>query len=85
MMVPLRHLVWLLLSAFAFCIALVALALSRQISSLDYGWINVVFMLCVWVGVISALKRALIDDVGGGVSVDRRRMVAPTTLEYRRR
>ena len=83
-MVSLRFLIWLALSAVAFCVGLVLLAITRQIPSLDHGWINAMLILGVWCSVVAGLKQMLLDGaVGEEVSLQRR--VAASTLEYRRR
>jgi len=83
-MVSLRYLVWMLLSGFFFCIALVVLALSRQIAALDHGWINPMLILTIWAGTAIGLKRMLVDEAGSDGATIRHRM--PTaTLDYRRR
>jgi hypothetical protein len=73
------------MSAFAFCVALIALAISRQIPALDFGWLNAAFMLIVWIGVTSSLKQILVDDAAPTVRDAVSRRMAVSTLEYRRR
>ncbi len=82
-MVPLRHMIWLLLTACSFCIALVAFALSRQIDTLDYGWMNGALVFLLWLGVAQTLKHWLVDDHD---PISRpARNIPVSTLEPRRR
>lgn len=85
-MVSIRYVVWFLLSALAFCLALIAFALSTQIPALDNGWLNGLLILGIWIAVVATLRRTLIDDWSsrGTGSVGAPRMAA-TTMEYRRR
>ena len=85
-MVSLRFIVWLLLSALTFFIALVAFVLTQQIPALDNGWLNGLLLLGIWIAIVSTLRRTLLDDWssrGSGSLVSHH--TAATTLEYRRR
>lgn len=85
-MVSLRYLVWLLISILTFCLALVVFVVSRQIPSLDHGWVNGVLVFGIWLGTVAGFKRTLMDDWSSRsiTSIAAPRMSA-TTLEYRRR
>ena len=85
-MASLRYLVWFLLSAVAFGVALFAFVLSRNIPALDYGWVNGLVLFVVWIGFIAGLRRSLFEDwyARGGGSLAPRGMAA-TTLDYHRR
>ncbi len=82
-MVPVRFIIWVLLSGFTLAVAFALVAISRQIPSLDHGWINSFVILALWVGVAMSLRRALLSDTGAEPVALHHRVTA-STLHARR-
>lgn len=73
-----RFAVWVALSACLLAIALVLVAVTRSIASLDHGWLNALVILAVWSGVAMALKNVLGSDAGQDSATLRHRAMAST-------